>query len=139
MDVFQMYQDKEGEYTWKSPIEKDNNGAMEDFLTHYDLHKFVIENDGTLVFLYIEGKRQLIVLESYGHGDTYSHAVSYRLECLSGYEDDKDIVSKINEVNGGPLKEECQACRGSGEGRYDGCCSECRGAGVVVIFGEKAG
>ena len=137
MDIEKMYQDKEGEFTWESDSELDNNEAMQEFLWMFKLTGYIVEDEGTLVYLFKENERQLIVLESYGRGDTFSHAVSYNLSCLSTFENDKEAISKICEINGGPITEVCNDCAGSAMGRYDGTrCSSCKGRGVHVIFGK---
>ena len=138
MDINELYASKDGEHCWQSDCALDNIESMESFLEEFGLHENVVLNDGTEVLLYQEGKREVVVLESYGKGDTFSHAVSYRLEYLGDHLMDDDVKARVDEINGGPLTEECYDCRGSGMGRYDGTnCNSCHGSGVHVVFGSK--
>lgn len=79
----QLYLDREGTVDFDTTDDLDNIQSMQLFLEHNNLHKNIINDDGTQVFLYNGKSNEVVVLNSRGRGDFYSHAIDYHVEIIS--------------------------------------------------------
>lgn len=94
----QMYLDREGSHEFDTPQELDNIESMDLFLEKNELHGNVVIHDGTMVFLYGGTSEMMLILESGGRGDMYSHVISYYLQHVSELGLNEEEIEKINKI-----------------------------------------